>query len=181
MKCPSCGRDNPDGTGVCGGCGQPLVSVRACPRCGHANPQTNRSCENCGLSLTEPTPGLTRNSVPTSFAGGRYRIIRLLGEGGMKKVYLAHDTRLDRDVAVAFIKGDGLEDENRSRFEREARVMGHLGQHPNIITVYDLGEEEGQLYMVTELVSGDVKLGDQAIIAEQRGSAAGSALPLPRL
>lgn len=155
MKCPSCGRDNPDGTGVCGGCGQPLVSVRACPRCGHANPQTNRSCENCGLSLTEPTPGLTRNSVPTSFAGGRYRIIRLLGEGGMKKVYLAHDTRLDRDVAVAFIKGDGLEDENRSRFEREARVMGHLGQHPNIITVYDLGEEEGQLYMVTELVSGD--------------------------
>ncbi len=153
MKCPNCGRESQEGAGFCGGCGQQLVADRTCPKCGRANPITSRSCAHCGASLLETSPA-PPSSVPSSFAGGRYRLTKLLGEGGMKKVYLARDTLLDRDVALALIKSTGIEEENRSRFVHEAQAMAHIGQHANIVSVYDLGEESGQLYMVTELVSG---------------------------
>jgi len=64
---------------------------------------------------------------PTSFANGRYQVKRVLGEGGKKKVYLAHDTLLDREVAFALIKIEGLDEAGRSRIQREAQAMGRLG------------------------------------------------------
>jgi len=79
--------------------------------------------------------------VPTSFANGRYLVKRFLGEGGKKRVYLAHDTTLDRDVAFALIKTEGLDDTARERISREAQAMGRLGTHPHIVTVFDLGTE----------------------------------------
>ncbi len=91
---------------------------------------------------------------PTSFANGRYQVKRFLGEGGKKKVYLAHDTTLDREVAFALIKTDGLDETSRTRIQREAQAMGRLGSHSHIVTVFDLGEESGQPYMVTELMGG---------------------------
>jgi tetratricopeptide (TPR) repeat protein len=78
---------------------------------------------------------------PTSFASGRYEVRRFLGEGGKKKVYLAHDAQLDRDVAFALIKTEGLDEAARIRVTREAQAMGRLGSHPHIVTVYDMGEE----------------------------------------
>ncbi len=63
-------------------------------------------------------------SQPTSFADGRYVVKRFLGEGGKKKVYLAHDELLDRDVAFALIKTEGLDDISRERITREARQWG---------------------------------------------------------
>ena len=62
-----------------------------------------------------PTPG-----QPTSFANGRYEVKRFLGEGGKKKVYLAQDTLLDREVAFALIKTEGLDEISRTRITREA-------------------------------------------------------------
>jgi len=91
---------------------------------------------------------------PTSFANGRYQVKRFLGEGGKKIVYLAHDSTLDRDVAFALIKTDGLDETSRIRIQREAQAMGRLGFHAHIVTVFDLGEENGQPYMVTELMGG---------------------------
>ena len=91
---------------------------------------------------------------PTSFANGRYQVQRFLGEGGRKRVYLAHDTILDREVAFALIKTEGLDDTSRTRIQREAQAMGRLGSHPHIVTVFDLGEEQDQPYMVTELMGG---------------------------
>ena len=91
---------------------------------------------------------------PTSFAGGRYHVKTSLGEGGKKKVFLAQDTLLDREVAFALIKTDGLDDVSRTRISREAQAMGRLGSHPHIVTVFDLGEHEGQPFMVTELMGG---------------------------
>ena len=91
---------------------------------------------------------------PTSFANGRYQVERFLGEGGKKKVYLAQDTLLDREVAFALIKTDGLDEVSRTRITREAQAMGRLGSHPHIVTVFDLGDHEGQPYMVTELMGG---------------------------
>ena len=81
--------------------------------------------------IAAPTP------EPTSFADGRYQVKRFLGEGGKKKVYLAHDTTLDREVAFALIKTDGLDETSRTRIQREAQAMGRLGSHSHIVTVFD--------------------------------------------
>ena len=91
---------------------------------------------------------------PTSFANGRYQVKRFLGEGGKKKVYLAQDTLLDREVAFALIKTEGLDEVSRTRITRVAQAMGRLGSHPHIVTVFDLGDHDGQPYMVTELMGG---------------------------
>ena len=92
--------------------------------------------------------------VPASFVNGRYAVKRFLGEGGKKLVYLAHDSMLDRDVAFALIKTDGLDDAGRERITREAQAMGRLGSHPHIVAVYDVGEEHTQPFIVTELMGG---------------------------
>ncbi len=101
------------------------------------------------LSVSAPV-----RDQPTSFANSRYQVKRFLGEGGKKKVYLANDTLLDRDVAFALIKTEGLDETSRTRITREAQAMGRLGSHPHIVTVFDLGEQEGQPFMVTELMGG---------------------------
>jgi tetratricopeptide (TPR) repeat protein len=92
--------------------------------------------------------------MPTSFANGRYQVKEFLGEGGKKKVYLVHDTLLDRDVAFALIKTEKLDDASRTRVTREARAMGRLGDHPNIVAIYDMGDHEGQPYIVIPLMPG---------------------------
>ncbi len=92
----------------------------------------------------QPTPTGPTSDQPTSFANGRYQVKRFLGEGGKKKVYLAQDTLLDREVAFALIKTEGLDDISRTRITREAQAMGRLGSHPHIVTVFDRGEHEGQ-------------------------------------
>ncbi len=105
-------------------------------------------------STASKPPPFTARPQPTSFASGRYEVKRFLGEGGKKKVYLAHDTTLDREVAFALIKTEGLDDTSRTRIQREAQAMGRLGSHPHIVTVFDLGEEQNQPFMFTELMSG---------------------------
>jgi tetratricopeptide (TPR) repeat protein len=155
MKCPKCGYENREGAAFCGGCGQSFIAEKTCPQCGHANPQGNKFCDKCGHSLSEPAPETLRPSpVPTSFANGRYQVKKFLGEGGKKKVYLVHDTLLDRDVAFALIKTEKLDDASRTRVSREARAMGRLGDHPNIVTIHDLGEHEGQPYIVIPVMPG---------------------------
>ncbi len=97
----------------------------------------------------EPSP-----DTPTSFANGRYEVTGFLGEGGKKKVYLVHDTTLDRDVAFGLVKAEGLDDASRQRITREAQAMARLGDNPNIMPIFDLGEENGQPYMVGPLMGG---------------------------
>jgi tetratricopeptide (TPR) repeat protein len=164
MKCPKCGYENREGAGFCGGCGQSFIAEKTCPHCGHTNPQNNRFCDKCGHSLVEPVPETAPPSpMPTSFAGGRYQVNKFLGEGGKKKVYLAHDTLLDRDVAFALIKTEKLDDASRVRVTREARAMGRLGDHPNIVAIYDMGDHEGQPYIVIPVMPG----GDVESLIEQ--------------
>ena len=78
----------------------------------------------------------------------------MLGEGARKRVYLALDTRLDREVAVAVVKTEGLDDAGRHRITREARAMARLGDHPNIVTVFDVGEEDSQPHIVSQFMAG---------------------------
>lgn len=84
----------------------------------------------------------------------RYEIIKSIGEGGMANVYLANDTILERNVAVKVLRGDLSTDEKFiRRFKREALSVSNLS-HPNIVEVYDVGEEDGNYYIVMEYIEG---------------------------
>ena len=84
----------------------------------------------------------------------RYSIIKSIGEGGMANVYLAYDTILDRNVAIKVLRGDLSNDEKFvRRFQREALSASSLS-HPNIVEVYDVGEDNGQYYIVMEYIEG---------------------------
>ena len=84
----------------------------------------------------------------------RYQIIKSIGEGGMANVYLAYDTILDRNVAVKVLRGDLATDEKFvRRFQREALSASSLN-HPNIVEVYDVGEDNGQYYIVMQYIEG---------------------------
>ena len=118
-----------------------------CPRCG--------SCYDSGASLcaSEQAP-LVSVGMPRTLAG-RYRLDRRLGRGGMGKVYEALDVALDRRVAVKVIRDEWVQ--NRAvaaRFRREARVVASL-IHPNVVTVYDFGIDEGaRAFLVMERLCG---------------------------
>jgi len=84
-----------------------------------------------------------------------YSIITKIGAGGMGEVYRARDARLDRDVAIKLLPAEVSSDPDRlMRFEQEARATSALN-HPNILTVYDIGSHEGSPYIVTELLEGE--------------------------
>lgn len=82
-----------------------------------------------------------------------FEIRDVLGEGGMGKVYLAHDPTLDRPVALKVIRSSTLSEEGKKRFLREARACSRIN-HPNIITVYAAGDDDGTPYMAMELIKG---------------------------
>ncbi len=86
---------------------------------------------------------------------GKYQVESVLGRGGMGEVYKAHDSALGRFVALKVMRGPALDDTNaRERFIREAQSAGGL-RHPNIVTVYDLGEYEDRMYIAMEFIHGE--------------------------
>ena len=85
----------------------------------------------------------------------RYKVIRHIANGGMAGVWEAHDELLDRAVAVKVLAQHLSEDDRaRARFEREARAAAGLSSHPNVATIYDVGEHEGRAFIVMELMRG---------------------------
>ena len=93
-------------------------------------------------------------SLPAGFALGQYRIVARIGRGGMATVYKAHHSALDRNVAIKVLPDFFAEDEvYRERFLQEARSVARL-KHPNILNVFDFGQEHGVTYLVLELVEG---------------------------
>ena len=98
---------------------------------------------------------MTASLLANSSSLGPYRVLRLLGAGGMGEVYRAHDSRLRRDVAIKVIRtAYGTDPDLLKRLEREARAISQLN-HPNIVAVYDVGSEQGVEYVVMELLEGE--------------------------
>jgi hypothetical protein len=105
-------------------------------------------------------------SVASGVLLGPYLITEPIGAGGMGEVYRAHDTRLDRDVAVKVLPTEIAQNQDRrARFEREARAIAAL-THPNVLAIHDVGSHNGTAYLVTELLDGETlrhRLGDGAV------------------
>jgi tetratricopeptide (TPR) repeat protein/ribosomal protein L40E len=163
MICPKCQTENPETKKFCRKCGAKFL--RVCPQCNSECLPADEFCGECGQPLISTQPPIPtgpepEGSIPPStphpvfFASDRYQIKEFIGEGGKKKVYRAYDTLLDRDVALALIKTEGMDKESMARITREAQAMGRLGAHPNIVTVFDLGRDQDQPYIVTELMGG---------------------------
>ena len=169
MYCATCRRDSAPGYKVCQSCEQALEWL--CPACGACSPAHAHFCVSCSEPLPNSAPSIDLAPISDgasqtrSFVSGRYELGKALGEGAKKKVFVAHDTLLDRQVAFALISTDGLDEVSWTRIEREAQAMGRLGSHPHIVTVFDLGlepsslldgdgQDTGQPYMVTELMGG---------------------------
>jgi tetratricopeptide (TPR) repeat protein len=162
MPCPACGETNRPDRRFCARCGANLAV--GCAGCGAPNEPGARFCGQCGATLAAGgRPSVEKGAAsveksaapaPATLAAGRYVIERPLGEGGKKRVYLASDTRLDREVAIALVKTEGLDETGLARVRREARAMGRLGDHPHIVTVFDVGEENGQPYIVSQYMPG---------------------------
>ena len=86
---------------------------------------------------------------------GRYLLLRILGEGGMGVVFSAYDEELDRRVAIKILSVPATGGTTgRARIRREAQALAKVS-HPNIVQIYEVGEEAGQIYLVMELIDGD--------------------------
>ncbi len=160
MLCPSCGHENLGDAEFCEQCAAELGPV--CQSCQTRNQVGARFCRHCREPLEAaaaatpartPTPAPSP-ALPASFAGGRYQVKSFLGEGGRKRVYLAHDSKLDSEVAIAVIKTEGLDADSLTRIRREAQAMGRLRDHPHIVTVHDIGDEDGQPYIISQYMAG---------------------------
>ena len=118
-----------------------------------------------GPPYSDDTAGFAREVLPVLLRArldsgadtrlGRYSLLRVLGAGGMGVVFSAYDEELDRKVAIKVLGGradDGTT--GRARIRREAQALAKIS-HPNIVQIYEVGEEEGQIYLVMELIDGD--------------------------
>ena len=136
----------------------------------------------------EIAAGLFANQTSGSIEGkkiGNYQALALLGKGGMGEVYLANDLKLGRKVALKFLSQQFIQDPVRVKmFEREARAASALN-HPNIITIFDIGQFEGGHYIVSEFIEGQtvrqrlkasaMPLGEAMGVAVQTASALAAA------
>jgi Protein kinase domain len=144
MMCPSCQADNAESNRFCCACGAPLVSGSMLPT----------------VAMAARAPSFSSavdegRFLPGTLLGERYRIIGLVGRGGMGEVYRATDLKLGQRVALKFLSESSFYDGRaRTRFHDEVRIARQVS-HPNVCRVYDIGEVDGQLYLSMEYVDGE--------------------------
>src|SRR4051812_22756014 len=103
------------------------------------------------------TPAYNRLNMPLTSGTrlGPYEIQSSIGAGGMGEVYRSHDSRLDRAVAIKVLPASFFADRDRlQRFAQEARAAAALN-HPNILSIFDIGDQQGSPYVVSELLEGE--------------------------
>jgi serine/threonine protein kinase len=111
--------------------------------------------ERPALDIAPTPPGASHEATLVGRTVSHYQVLSLLGAGGMGEVYLARDSRLDRTVALKILPGELAADPDRmARFAREAKAASALN-HPNVATIYDVGESDGLRFIVMEHVEGE--------------------------
>src|SRR5215471_2472241 len=115
--------------------------------------------ERPAVDIALTSPGESRKETLVGRTISHYQVLSLLGAGGMGEVYLARDPRLDRTVALKTLPGELAADADRmQRFTREAKAASALN-HPNVATIYDVGESDGISFIIMEHVEGETLLG----------------------
>ena len=161
MRCVSCGKGIPEGSIVCPFCATPQadasvetatsLDVDAVTRMAPASAGTPRSRPD----LSRSDSGQHGRFLPGTTVADRYRVVALLGRGGMGEVYRADDLKLGQQVALKFLPGRLVDtDESVQRLYDEAR-MARKVSHPNVCRVFDVGETDGQHYVSMEYVDGE--------------------------
>ncbi|MFN0150257.1 MAG: serine/threonine-protein kinase [bacterium] len=147
-----------------------------CSQCAHALPEDSRFCQACGAPVVPAAPSrsasdLTKTSAQETVRaesggpsarfesgtklGSRYRVVALLGRGGMGEVYRADDLELGQSVALKFLPESlARSAEELSRFRGEVRVARQIA-HPNVCRVYDIGEADGHVFLSMEYIDGE--------------------------
>ncbi len=154
ITCPSCASELPASSRFCSTCGAALVPSSQAPT------ELGSSAGGRAASPGVGRPGSSDSLDDARFAPGtmlvgRYRIVGLLGRGGMGEVYRADDLTLGQAVALKFLPEDAAGDEAKmSRFLAEVRVARQVS-HPNVCRVYDIGEMEGLRFISMEYVDGE--------------------------
>jgi predicted Ser/Thr protein kinase len=148
--CSSCSRDVPTGSRFCPSCGATVEPEEAEKR------DSTILGDSSMLSGDEPYDEIEHGSfLPGTIIAQRYRIVALLGKGGMGEVYRADDLKLGQSVALKFLPTDLAKDpQRRQRFHNEVRIARQVA-HPNVCRVYDIGEVEGHTYLSMEYVDGE--------------------------
>ncbi|HUI44064.1 MAG TPA: serine/threonine-protein kinase, partial [Terriglobia bacterium] len=167
LKCATCGAETQDGGRFCASCGKPLDSdLAATADAGPTRASTWPSPKSSKQASVGPrsTPSRPASSTGLSTEGrflpgtqlsGRYRIVALLGRGGMGEVYRADDMTLGQPVALKFLPEAVATDENAlERFKNEVRSARRVS-HINVCRVYDVGEADGQTFLSMEYVDGE--------------------------
>ena len=154
MGCPACGSEIRDDQRFCSGCGAPLRPASELPT---VEPAPHVAADASGQRI----PGGSRSTssrgfTPGTILAGRYRLVGLLGRGGMGEVYRADDLKLGTPVALKFLPRALAADPDRAeRFVAEVR-LARLIAHPNVCRVFDLGETtDGERFLTMEYVDGE--------------------------
>jgi predicted Ser/Thr protein kinase len=162
IRCTTCGKDAPDRSKQCPSCGGLLTggdeTIRletvAMAEVGAGSAPRVRASAPASRLVTTSTPDEGR-FLPGTLIGGRYRIIGLLGRGGMGEVYRATDLTLGQSVALKFLPETARGNERLlERFHNEVRIARQVS-HPNVCRVYDIGEAEGVPFISMEYVDGE--------------------------
>ncbi len=157
--CSSCGAELPIAVRFCSSCGLPVGSddVATLEFATTASPRPPRPASSSS-SRPPSSSGFAFNEgrfLPGRLLAGRYRIIALLGKGGMGEVYRADDLTLGQPVALKFLPEEATRDENLlERFRNEVRIARRVS-HPNVCRVYDVGDVEGHTFFTMEYVDGE--------------------------
>src|SRR5215831_11865674 len=114
------------------------------------------ACPACATLVAVATPERgPRAAAAPELSVGRYRLLRLVGRGGMGEVYAAHDPELNRKVAIKILRADSRPDDiEAARLAREAQAVAKLS-HPNVVAIYDVGSSAGRMFLAMELVEGE--------------------------
>jgi serine/threonine protein kinase len=157
--CPSCSRSVPERAVSCPACGAALLNswtpTRLQPAERHADPHIDIGVRHQAEHLSSTSSTNDGRFIAGVVLADRYRIVSLLGRGGMGEVYKAEDLKLEQTVALKFLPDAIARDADvLTRFRNEVRVTRQIS-HPNVCRVYDIAEVEGRHFLSMEFIDGE--------------------------